>query len=91
MNRIIKLIYEKELLIGLIMSNKQYYILWGYAPKDLFINMDIEYSEFKQNQNAFITIPFINHKDNLFHMMQLNKQEDFEVAEKILKAVLIDE
>lgn len=102
MNGITKLTYENGWVIGLGTCDKsvdigvyekQYYVFWGKTT-DPSLTIDNEVTvldDIMPEYNTYIKIPFFKNNDTYFTIMQLDRKEDFEVAKKILKAVLIDE
>lgn len=101
MNGITKLTYENGWVIGLGTCDKaidigvyekQYYVFWGKTGASL--TMDNEFTVFDsiiQEHDTYIKIPFFKDKDKYFTIMPLDRKEDYEVVEKVLKAVLINE
>jgi len=84
MDGIIKLTYDKGLVVGLSRNGKHYYVFWAKAPDILGID-----SQWCDNITDFtITIPFLDNKDHRFTFMYLDKEDDYELAERLLRAVL---
>ena len=97
---ITKLTYENGWVIGLGICdvidlgihNKQYYIFWGKT--DLSLTIDNEAAlidDVMLEHNSYIKIPFFKDKNKYFTIMLLDRKEDYEVAEKALRAALINE
>ena len=93
MEGIIKLTYTNGWVIGLGTQNKHYCAFWGRSIPLLKMDNTIEIlgNSFELSSQASVTIPFVNDENRLFTVMKLEKKEDFEVVEKTLKAVLINE
>lgn len=92
MEGIIKLTYTNGWIIGLEAQGDYYCAFWGRSMPLLKIDNVVEvYNDFELTNKASITIPFVENKNRLFTIMKLEKKEDFEVVEKTLKAVLINE
>lgn len=92
MEGIIKLTYTNGWVIGLEAQSDRYYAFWGRSMPLLKIDNVVDvYNDFELSNKASITIPFVENKNRLFTVMPLEGREDFEVVEKTLKAVLINE
>lgn len=90
MEGIIKLTYTNGWVIGLGTQGEHYYAFWGQSIPSLQMDSVVEaFNDFRLSTS--ITIPFVENKKRLFTIMQLEEKEDFEVVEKTLKAVLINE
>lgn len=99
MDGIIKMTYENNYVIGLgVQAEQQYYIFWGkVSPPSMNYDTITAYGG-KQNcalctfdTVSYIKLSFLEEDGSFFHIMLLKRVEDYEVAEKILKAVLINE
>lgn len=84
MDGIIKLTYDKGLVIGLSRNDKHYYVFWGNAPDVLEI--DVQWND--NMTDSTITIPFFDNKGRHFTIMSLDKEDDYELAERLLRAAL---
>ena len=98
MDKIIKMTYENNYVIGLgVQAKQQYYIFWGkVSPPSMNYENITAYSE----QNcalctfgtvSYIKLKFLEEDTSFFHTMLLKRAEDYEVTEKILKVVLMNE
>lgn len=85
---IIKLTYDNGLVVGLCRDGKYYYVFWGNTLDTLIIDHqwgdDVE-------EKASLTIPFIDNKGHYIKIMYLDKEGDYELAERLLRAALVYE
>ena len=89
MDGIIKLTCENGLWIGLSKNENQYYLIWGHTKKNLSINIETEnWFEFIKLNKGNINIPLFTNDDTLYNIIKLDKEEDFPLAEKVLRAAL---
>lgn len=89
MEGIIKLTYENGLWIGLSKYENHYYLIWGRTKNSLFIDIEVEnLGQYIITEKGNINIPIFTNNDTLYNIIKLDKEEDFPLAEKVLRAAL---
>ena len=89
MEGIIKLTYENGLWIGLSKYENHYYLIWGHTKKSLLIDIEVEnWLEYIKTETGNINIPIFTNNNILYNIIKLDKEEDFPLAEKVLRAAL---
>lgn len=91
MEGILKLTYTNGWAIGLGTQGEHYYAFWGKTDAPLMDNEVTVYDNIMHEHNTYIKIPFSEDKGRYFTMVLLDNKEDFKIAERVLKAVLLNE